>query len=84
MTESWGKSKPAGNRGAVQDTLKEMMNGLRVRSKENFGHVTSELEKLHHELTNLQLQDADKAVLWQKMQHIDELLYREEMLWLQR
>ena len=44
------------------------MNRLRAWSKQNFGHVTSELEKLRQELTNLQLQDADKAVLRQKMQ----------------
>lgn len=75
VADSWGKSKPAGNLGAVRDALKEMMNRLRSWSKENFGHVTSELghvtselERLRAELADLQLQDADRAVLRQKMQ----------------
>ena len=84
IAESWGKSKPNGHLGSVRDALKEMMQRLRAWSKANFGHVMTEIEKLHTELADLQLQDADRAATRQKMYQLDELLYREEMLWLQR
>ncbi|XP_073359597.1 uncharacterized protein [Aegilops tauschii subsp. strangulata] len=84
VASRWRKSKPAGNLAAVRDALHEMMNGLRVWSKENSGHVATELEKLRAELADLQLRDADRTLIRQKMFQLDELLYREEMMWLQR
>lgn len=83
VASGWRKSKPAGNLAAVRDALHEMMNGLRAWSKKNFGHVT-ELEKLRSELVDLQLKDADRSLIRQKMAQLNELLYREEMMWLQR
>ena len=84
VASGWRKSKPAGNLAAVRDALHEMMNGLRAWSKKNFGHVVTELEKLRSELADLQLKDADRSLIRQKMAQLDELLYREEMMWLQR
>lgn len=78
------KRKPAGNLGLVCDALKEMMSRLRSWSKENFEHVTNEIEKLRTELADLQLVDADRTVIKKKMFQLDELLYHKEMLWLQR
>ncbi|XP_073359562.1 uncharacterized protein [Aegilops tauschii subsp. strangulata] len=83
IADRWGKSKPAGTLGAVRDALKETMVKLRSWSKENFGHVTSKIEKLWGQLAELQLQDADRTLIKQKMYQLDELLYKEEMLWLQ-
>ena len=84
VASRWRKSKPAGNLAVVRDALHEMMTGLRAWSKENFGHVATELEKLRAELADLQLRDADRTLIQQKMFQLDELLYREEMMWLQR
>jgi hypothetical protein len=53
-------------------------------SKENFGKVTSELEELRVQLEVLKAglhSRAEERVVTDKM---DELLYREEMMWLQR
>ena len=48
-----------------------------------FRHVMSKIEKLCTELADLQLHDADRTAIRQKMYQLDELLYREEMVWLQ-
>lgn len=60
------------------------MNNLRSWSKENFGHVMKDVEKLHAELADLKLVDADRMAIRPKMNQLDELLYRDDMLWLQR
>lgn len=78
------RSNPVGDLAAVREALHDMMKGLRAWSKEHFGHVTHEIEKRREELADLQLRDADRAEIRQKMFQLDELLYREEMMWLQR
>ncbi|XP_073363322.1 uncharacterized protein [Aegilops tauschii subsp. strangulata] len=82
IAETWRKSKPRGHLGAVRDAMKEMMHKLWAWSKENFGHVITEIEKLWTELADVQLHGADRVAIRQKMYKLDELLYREEMLWL--
>lgn len=74
---TWADRRLAGNLSLVRDALQTW-------SKENFGHVVQDIEKLRKELAKLQLDDADRAVIKQKMHQMDELLYREEMMWLQR
>lgn len=39
---------------------------------------------MRKELAQLQAEDADRIIIREKMHRMDELLYREEMLWLQR
>lgn len=63
VADRWGRSKPEGNLGAVRDALKDMRTKLWSWSKETFGHVTSELEKLRSELADLQLRDADRSLI---------------------
>ena len=46
--------------------------------------MTRDIERLRGELAALQINNADPHVIRQKMNQLDELLYREEMLWLQR
>lgn len=62
-----------------------MQGALRSWSKKNFGYVTKEIEALRGELEEHQL---DPMVERQEIRRItdrmDELLYREEMMWLQR
>ena len=47
-------------------------------------HVIRDIERLRFELAGLQQRNADRQTIRQKMNELDELLYREEMLWLQR
>lgn len=60
------------------------MRSLREWSKANFAHVTRDIERLRGELADLQTDNANRVAIRQKMSELDELLYREEMLWLQR
>jgi hypothetical protein len=68
----------------VAESLQGVMQNLRKWSKENFGSVTKELERLCGELESLQLANSDRMAIRAKIQRMDELLYREEMMWLQR
>lgn len=81
---AWEKHRPASNLGSVANSLKEVMNDLRQWSKANFGNVLKEIEKLRTQLAELQLSGEDHAQVRAKMNQLDELLYSEEMLWLQR
>lgn len=50
---TWTNRQPACNLGSVRDALKDMMTRLRAWSKENFGHVMRDIEKLRKELAEL-------------------------------
>lgn len=83
IAEAWAKKRPTGNSGEVANSLKSVMSGLRTWSAENFGHITKRIEKLRGELGELKLSSADRVLIRTKMNEMDELLYCEEMLWLQ-
>ncbi|KAE8770008.1 retrotransposon protein [Hordeum vulgare] len=84
ISKAWARSRPGGDLGNVSASLKTVMADLRTWSKENFGQMEKQVATLQKELENLQLNDADRVLIRQKMQQLDELLYREEMMWLQR
>ncbi|XP_073360109.1 uncharacterized protein [Aegilops tauschii subsp. strangulata] len=84
ISKAWAQSRPVSDLGNVAASLKSVMADLRKWSKENFGHVEKQIEVLRKELENLQLNSSDRLVIRQKMEKLDELLYREEMRWLQR
>jgi hypothetical protein len=62
------------------------MSSLRSWSKVNFGAVTSELEKIMAKMEELSRQDPSLAEEEMRglRQRMNELLYQEEMMWLQR
>jgi hypothetical protein len=62
-----------------------VQTALRAWSKENFGRVTVELETMRGRLESLKADpQADPREIRSVMDRVDELLYREEMMWLQR
>ena len=63
--------------------MNEVLKDLKEWSKIKFGNVLKEIEKLRSQLDELQLSGSDYAIIRAKMNEMDELLYREEMLWLQ-
>lgn len=69
---------------SVASSLKEVMKELKQWSMVKFGIVLKKIESLRNNLAKLQLAGADRAHIRTKMNQLDELLYREEMLWLQR
>lgn len=60
------------------------MKELKNWSKANFGNVLKDIEILRSQLAELQQAGADQSHIRSKMNQLDELLYREEMMWLQR
>lgn len=84
VANSWTQNKPTGSLGSVDASLKQLMKDLKAWSTANFGNVLKEIEALRSQLADLQLARADRAHIRGKMNQLDELLYREEMMWLQR
>jgi uncharacterized protein YukE len=68
----------------IMNKLNRMMSTLQGWSKRKFGNVLQELNKYRRKLEQLLVQGGDSEEIRNTSDHIDELLYREEMLWLQR
>jgi hypothetical protein len=77
---------PCQNLGDVAITLSKVMTALRRWSFDKFGAVTKELEILRAKIEELSTQDhiANQDEVDKLNKSMDELLYREEMMWLQR
>ena len=61
-----------------------MMEILHSWSRKTFGNVIKEIEKSRCRLEELMNMNADRKEIRKESDHLDELLYREEMLWRQR
>jgi hypothetical protein len=63
-----------------------MMGSLHAWKAKSFPSIPRELKKIHVELDTLaQLSDADSEKRRKELQtNMDENLYREELMWLQR
>uniref|UniRef100_A0A453QIW6 Endonuclease/exonuclease/phosphatase domain-containing protein n=1 Tax=Aegilops tauschii subsp. strangulata TaxID=200361 RepID=A0A453QIW6_AEGTS len=68
----------------VNKALNLVMKKLQGWSRKKFGTVTRELEKSRSRLEELMNMNADRAEIRKEADHMNELLYREEMLWRQR
>ena len=86
IKQTWDEELPAHNLLDLSSKLKSMMSSLRQWSKEHFGSVTKELEQAKTELEQLLMQDpvGNQVAIKHIQYKMDELLYREEMMWLQR
>jgi hypothetical protein len=86
IKHAWGIGAQAGNLGDIAGKLKGVMSALKTWSKEKFSAVTSELKRLCKEQEELHEKDPKEVgVDMEKIQtQMDELLYWEEMTWLQR
>jgi hypothetical protein len=74
------------NLGDIANTLQQVMNSLNRWSNEKFGSVSRELTKIRKRLEALSDQNraANQLEVSALMKPMDEILYREEMMWLQR
>jgi ribosomal protein L30/L7E len=64
--------------------LGAVMSSLQEWSKKKFGNILKELNKARKNLEVLCLNKADQCVIRQATDHMNEFLYKEEMLWMQR
>jgi hypothetical protein len=83
---AWTAGSLIHNLGDVDGNLKKLMACLTSLSHDKFGAVTLELEKLRKQLEDLTAQGSlsDKKDEEETRKQMDELLYKEEMMWLQR
>ena len=72
------------NLGDIAVGLGTMMRKLQDWSRKKFGNVIKEINKSHTRLEELMSMNADMKEIREATDRMNELLYREEMLWMQR
>lgn len=70
--------------GDVADGLNNMMKRLQDYSRKKFGNVIKEINKSRSRLEEVMSMNADRKEIMEVNDPLNELLYREEMLWMQR
>jgi hypothetical protein len=86
VEEAWSRRIPVQDLGDVHSSMKSIMSSMYSWKMQYFKSVPRELEKRRNELESL-LQASDEESLEKKAKltkEMDEILYREEIMWLQR
>jgi hypothetical protein len=80
---AWKDAGLKHNMGDIQLSLGRLMGNLQEWSKANFGVVNRELEQARNKLAELMSMNADRREIRAVADEMNELLYREEMMWMQ-
>lgn len=83
IEETWKEVGDKQDLGKISSALGRVMGALRLWSRTKFKNIGRELEKARKNLARLQASNSDRTELRRATDHMNELLYREEMLWLQ-
>lgn len=83
IEEAWKEVSDKHDLGAINSALGRVMRALRVWRRSKFKNIGRELEKACQNLARLNVSNSDHTELRRATDHMNELLYREEMLWLQ-
>lgn len=86
IKNAWAANDSVSNLGDLANRLRTMMSSLRRWSLDKFGSVNKELGQIRDKLEELNMLDyhTHKVEIDSLMKGMDELLYREEIMWLQR
>jgi hypothetical protein len=86
VEEAWSRRVPVHDLGDITMSMQTVMSSLYDWKKKHFKSVPRELEKMRKELDELSsLADPESAAKKETLsRQMDELLYREEIMWLQR
>jgi hypothetical protein len=84
IATAWSTAGQKNDLGEIMTGLDEVMTTLQAWSKRKFGNILCELNKARKNLEVLRLNNADQRDIKKATDHMQELLYREELLWLQR
>lgn len=84
IKKAWESFGVLDDLGKVNIALRKNMSTLRTWSKKRFGNVTREINKTLSCLEELMNMNADRQEIRAAFDKLNELLYKEEMLWLQR
>jgi hypothetical protein len=81
---AWQEAGQKHDLADIMAGLENVMGELQRWSKRKFGNVLKELDKSRKELEALVLNNADQKEIRRVSDKLNELMYREDMLWLQR
>jgi hypothetical protein len=84
VASAWTGAGPKFNLGHIRTGLGKVVGQLQTWSRKAFGSVAKEVEKSRTRLEELMAMNADKQEIRKVTDHMNELVYREEMMWLQR
>jgi hypothetical protein len=86
IQRAWEQGEYVHGLGDVACRLKTVMASLRKWSMDKFGAVTKEIAVLKEKMEDLRSQDhiGNKEEVDKCRRRMEELLYREEMMWMQR
>lgn len=86
IEKAWLSRNPGTDLGALARGLQLVTADLKRWSRTNFGNVTEQLESLRGKLDDLERSDpeANREAIIGTKRELDKLLYKEEMMWLQR
>jgi hypothetical protein len=84
VAAAWGAAGQKNDLGDIMRGLDGVMDTLQCWSKKRFGNILKELKKARENLEFLKINNADQREIRRASDHMQELLYKEEMLWLQR
>jgi hypothetical protein len=86
VEESWSKRIKTQDLGDINTSLKAVMCSLYSWKSKNIGNVPKELERKRKQLEALSILTDDESLAKKRLleKDMDELLYREEIMWLQR
>jgi hypothetical protein len=84
VASAWEAAGTKHNLGDVRLALGSVMGRLQEWSKQKFGSINRELEQTRNRLAELTNMNADRMEIRAVTDKMNELLYREEMMWLQR
>ncbi|KAM0896886.1 hypothetical protein ACQ4PT_022889 [Festuca glaucescens] len=80
MAVAWGEAGQKSDLADIMNSLSHVMTMLQGWSKWKFGNVLRELDKARKNLETLQLNNAGQQEIRQATDHMQEQLYKEEML----
>jgi hypothetical protein len=86
VKNAWEEAGAMQNLGDVRNSLKGVMTSLKRWSQAKFGAVSKEIKKIRKRMEELIFQNPleDQPELNGLRERVDELLHREEIMWLQR
>lgn len=86
IEKAWLKRYSGNDLGSTAEALKIVTKELKSWSRSTFDQVTKQLESLREELDKLERDDpvGNRAAILAMKHELDEVLFREEMMWLQR
>lgn len=86
IRKAWQDGLTKTNLADVSHKIGSVMGALQRWSRDMFGSVTEELASIRKQIEEINLADpiSNEEALNRLMARMDELLYREEMMWLQR